>query len=132
MAKLSDVSIDTLRHYEKIGLIVPVSKTAAGYRLYNDETVRSVRFIKEAQAHGFSLSDARELLILRSKGECRCKDVHNLAIEKKLRIIHNIKKLEAMSHALDRLIMSCGAVEEQDHICPILEKTEINQERKLN
>jgi MerR family Zn(II)-responsive transcriptional regulator of zntA len=125
MAILAGVSIDTLRYYEKINLIVPVTKTTAGYRLYNDETIRQVRFIKEAQAHGFSLLDTKELLVMRNKSECCCKVVRSLAIEKKLRIIKNIKELESMSIALDKLIKNCSAVEEQNHICPILEKSKI-------
>jgi MerR family Zn(II)-responsive transcriptional regulator of zntA len=65
VATLAGVSTDTLRYYEKEGLITPASKTGAGYRLYHDEALRRIRFIKHAQHCGFTLSDIQELLRLK-------------------------------------------------------------------
>lgn len=59
VAKLAEVSIDTVRYYEREGLLSPVQKSGAGYRLYNDEAVRRLNFIKHAQHCGLSLADIR-------------------------------------------------------------------------
>jgi DNA-binding transcriptional MerR regulator len=65
VAALAGVSAATLRYYEKEGLITPASKTVAGYRQYNDEALRRIRFIKHAQHCGFTLTDIKELLTLK-------------------------------------------------------------------
>lgn len=120
VATLAGVSPDTLRYYEKERLIAPAAKTAAGYRLYNDEAVRRIRFIKTAQHCGFSLSDIQELLTLKRADSACCEDVRSLAIEKKLRIEHKLRALQAMSRALDDLIRRCGGGQAATDDCPIL------------
>lgn len=120
VAALADVSADTLRYYEKERLIAPASRTAAGYRLYNDEAVRRIRFIKHAQHCGFTLSDIQELLTLKHMESACCEDVRSLAIEKKLRIEHKRRALQVMSRALDELIQSCEGGEQTTDDCPIL------------
>ena len=101
------VSTDTLRYYEKNGLITPISKTAAGYRLYNEDVVYRVRFIKQAQSCGLMLSDIRQLLTLKKKGKCACADVRKLATKRKLQVSYKLAVLETSLHALDDLIMKC-------------------------
>lgn len=120
VATLAGVSSDTLRYYEKEHLITPASKTAAGYRLYNDEAVRRIRFIKHAQRCGFTLSDIHELLTLKQTDSACCEDVRSLAIEKKLRIEHKLRALQAMSRTLDDLIQGCEGSEAATDDCPIL------------
>lgn len=120
VAALAGVSSDTLRYYEKEHLIKPAAKTAAGYRLYNGEAVRRLRFIKHAQQCGFTLSDIHELLTLKQTDSACCEDVRSLAIEKKLRIAHKLLALQAMSRALDDLIESCAGGEAATDDCPIL------------
>ena len=120
VATLAGVSPDTLRYYEKEQLIRPASKTAAGYRLYNEEAVRRIHFIKHAQRCGFTLSDIRELLALKQTDGACCEDVRSLAIEKKLRIAHKALILQAMSRALDDLIKSCAGGAAATDDCPIL------------
>ena len=120
VATLAGVSPDTLRYYEKEHLIGPASRSAAGYRLYNDDAVRRIRFIKHAQQCGFTLSDIHELLTLKQTDSACCADVLGLAIEKKLRIAHKILALQTMAHALDDLIKSCTGGEAATDDCPIL------------
>jgi Zn(II)-responsive transcriptional regulator len=123
-ATLAGVTTDTLRYYEKEGLVAPVSKTAAGYRLYDDQAVRRIRFIKHAQHCGFTLSDIQELLTLKQAESACCEDVRRIAIEKKLRIEHKLRALLVMSRALDDLILSCeGGAAATGH-CPILSSLE--------
>ena len=119
-AALADVSAETLRYYEKERLITPASRTAAGYRLYNEEAVRRIRFIKHAQRCRFTLSDIQELLTLKHTESACCEDVRSLSIEKKLRIEHKLKALRVMSCALDDLIQSCEGGEQATDDCSIL------------
>lgn len=95
VATLAGVSTDALRYYEKERLITPASRTAAGYRLYNDEAVRRIRFIKHAQHCGLTLSDIQKLLTLKQADNACCEDVRTLAIEKKLRMAHKLTALQA-------------------------------------
>jgi len=126
VARLAGVSTDTLRYYEKERLITPASRTAVGYRLYNDEAVRRIRFIKHAQHCGFTLSDIQELVTLKQADNACCEDVRTLAIEKKLRIAHKLRTLQAMSRALDNLIQICDGGEKATDDCPILAALENN------
>lgn len=120
LATLAGVSADTLRYYEKEGLIAPAAKTTAGYRLYSDDALRRLRFIKHAQHCGFTLSDIKELLALKQAERACCGDVRSLAIEKRLRIEHKLRALQVMSRALDDLIRSCEGGEQATDDCPIL------------
>lgn len=119
-ARLAGVSADTLRYYEKEGLIAPEAKSAAGYRLYDDAAARRIRFIKQAQQCGFTLADIKELLTLKTTSGVCCEDVRNLAIEKKLRIEYKLRALQTMSRALDDLIHRCEGGEKTIDACAIL------------
>jgi MerR family Zn(II)-responsive transcriptional regulator of zntA len=126
------VSTDTLRHYEKNGLITPTSKTAAGYRLYNEDVVNRVRFIKQAQSCGLTLSEVRELLMLKHSSNFRCKHVRNLAIERRFKIKQKLTALQAMLNTLDGLIENCDGGEMSIDNCTILETLENGQKISAN
>ncbi len=121
------VSTDTLRHYEKNGLITPTSKTAAGYRLYNEDIINRVRFIKQAQSCGLTLSDIGQLLRQINEDKCYCSDLYKLATERKLWVNYKLAELETMSRALDILLENC---KNGDRIsinnCPIFGNLDIN------
>src|SRR5437867_9232380 len=74
LAKLSGVKPDTIRFYERSGLLPKPSRTASGYRVYNDAALNQVRFIRKAQSLGFSLDEIRRIMSLRGQGRetCRC------------------------------------------------------------
>ncbi|MBU6457993.1 MAG: heavy metal-responsive transcriptional regulator [Bradyrhizobium sp.] len=120
IASLSDVTADTLRYYEREGLLRPAAKSEGGYRLYDRYTVRRVRFIKEAQHCGFTLAEIRQLLALRASDAACCRDVRRVALEKKLQLEAKIKAMLAMSKALDRLIKECTKENRSLDDCPIL------------
>ena len=120
LALAADVSSDAIRYYEKEGLLAPAMKTGAGYRLYNEEALRRLRFIKQAQQCGFSLAEIRELLTLKNSDAACCKDVRSVAIEKKLQLEHKIKALQIMSQALTELIAICNDEAKPLDECPIL------------
>lgn len=120
LAQHAGVTTDTVRYYEKEGLLAPTRKTDAGYRLYDEDAARRLRFIKQAQQCGFSLLEIGELLLLRNSDAACCKDVRNVAIEKKLQLEHKIRALQLMSRTLTELISICNDETGQLDECPIL------------
>lgn len=120
LAALVDVSIDTLRYYEREGLIEPVDRSESGYRVYDKESARRIHFIKQAQHCGFTLAEIRELLVLRGREKACCGDVRSRAIEKKLQIEHKIRVMRAMSKALDQLIVECADEAQPVKECTII------------
>ena len=124
IASQTDVSADTLRYYERERLIVPAGKSAGGYRLYGQDSIQRLRFIKQAQACGFTLSEIRELLVLRNRDSACCGDVRARAVEKKLQLEAKIRTLKAMSKVLDGLIADCADETHSVEECPILSALE--------
>jgi MerR family Zn(II)-responsive transcriptional regulator of zntA len=120
VARLAGVSADTVRFYEQQGLLAPDRKSAAGYRLYGEDALRRLRFIKHAQDCGFSLAEVRELLTLRAAENACCTDVKSVAVHKKLLIESKIRTLQAMSQALSELIAHCDGGQLPLEACPIL------------
>ena len=120
LAKRADVSADTLRFYEDEGLLMPAKKSGAGYRLYGEDAMRRLDFIKHAQQCGMTLSEIRQLLELKANDRACCSDVRGLAIQKKLQIEQKIKTMKAMSQALSNLIEICTAGDQPLDDCPIL------------
>lgn len=120
VAERAAVNVETLRYYERRGLIPKPPRTAANYRIYPADTVKRVRFVKRAQELGFSLKEVRELLSLRATPKTRCADVRQRA-EVKLRAIdEKLRSLRAMRRALSGLVAECSG-EGPLMACPILE-----------
>lgn len=120
LARLGGVNLETIRYYEREGLLPKPPRTEAGYRLFPSETARKLRFIKRAQELGFSLAEIRELLALRMKPGTKSEHIRARAqlkiadIEQKIRTLEAIKKtLRKMTERCD----GCGPLSE----CPILE-----------
>ncbi len=119
VAKRAAVHIETLRYYEREGLVARPPRSRSNYRLYPEETVRRVQFIKRAQQLGFSLKEIQELLALRAAPQAQCVDVRERAWTKIHEIEHKVRTLQAMHAALTQLVAACaghGAVTD----CPIL------------
>jgi MerR family copper efflux transcriptional regulator len=123
VAKASGVNIQTVRFYEREGLLPMPRRSASGYRQYSDDAVRIVTFIKRAQELGFTLREAKELLRLRSAGPKRAVAA-KAAAEAKLRDIdEKVRDLHAIRAALALLVDSCTCSGEAVR-CPILEALE--------
>jgi len=120
LAKRADVSADTLRFYEDEGLLIPNRKSEAGYRLYGEDAVRRLDFIKHAQQCGMTLAEIKQLLELKGNDRSCCSDVRSLAIRKKLQLEQKVKTMKAMSQALSELIQICTAGDQPLEECPIL------------
>jgi MerR family Zn(II)-responsive transcriptional regulator of zntA len=124
VADRAGVGVDTIRYYEKEGLLAPARKSPAGYRLYAHDALRRLGFIRHAQQCGFSLAEIRELLELKTHGDGCCTDVRSVVIQKKLQIESKIKALKAMSEALSELINICDDESRPLDECPILDALE--------
>jgi DNA-binding transcriptional MerR regulator len=130
IATRAEISTDTIRYYEQEGLLYPARKSASGYRLYTEEALRRIRFIKQAQHCGFSLSEMHELLALKTREDACCDNVRSLAVEKKLELEHKIKALKAMSQALSELIATCDGEQRPLDECPILAALETSMKQR--
>lgn len=90
LAAAADVPVSTIRYYERIGLLEPAARSAARYRLYDSRAVDEVRFIRRAQALGFTLPEISGLLALSRRGQAPCAEVlrlgreHLAALDRKL------------------------------------------------
>ena len=120
LAQLAEVSANAVRFYEREGLMQVPPKTDSGYRVYGDEAVARLRFIKQAQHCGFTLSETQALLQLRDEASSCCNDVRTRVIEKKLELEARIKAMKAMSKALDQLIADCSNDTRPADDCSIL------------
>lgn len=120
LAARADMTADAIRFYEREGLLVPAARSAAAYRLYAEDAVRRLGFIRHAQQCGFSLGEIKELLELRASDRACCDDVYRVAVEKKLQLEAKIRALKAMSEALSGLIDACSRDTKPLDDCPIL------------
>jgi MerR family transcriptional regulator, mercuric resistance operon regulatory protein len=113
------VNIQTLRYYERRGLLRKPKRQPSGYRAYTDDTVRIVRFIKRAQELGFTLNDVEDLLRLTVDG-ARCEDVQAIASKKLSELEQKIEALTAMKAALVQLVGQCRRRKRRVS-CPLLD-----------
>jgi MerR family mercuric resistance operon transcriptional regulator len=123
LAKQAGVHIETIRYYEKRGLIPRPRRSSSGYRQFSADSVSLIHFIKHAQDLGFSLKEIGELLSLRLDENTPCSEVKGRAESKIEDIDEKIGTLQRMRKALIKLTKACsgrGPVSE----CPILEALE--------
>ena len=117
LARAAGVNIESVRYYQRVGLIEEPVKPASGYRLYPDETVDRILFIKRAQLLGFSLKEISELLEL---GSTHCVDIRQKAELKRDDINIKINELSVLRDILDELITCCKHDHDSGH-CAIVE-----------
>jgi len=120
LAKQAGVNVETLRFYERKGLLPEPPRMGSGYREYPVESARLIRFIKRAQELGFSLREIRELLALRVQPGISCAEVREKAEQKVSEVRLKIADLKIIERALQKLTASCsGRGPAAD--CPILD-----------
>jgi MerR family transcriptional regulator, copper efflux regulator len=127
LAQLGGVNLETVRYYEREGLLPKPPRTTAGYRIFPRDAARRLRFIKRAQELGFSLSEIRELLSLRVKSGARHAEVRMRARSKIVDIDQKIRTLQRMKNALRTLTERCEACA-PSAACPIVESLEDNEQ----
>ena len=108
LAKLTGVSTDTLRHYERMHVLARPPRTSAGYRRYPPEAADRVRLVRRAIAIGFSLAELARILHVRDHGGAPCRQVHALAIEKLAQLDRQISDLVALRDQLRSIVEQWG------------------------
>ncbi len=125
LAKENDVNVETIRFYERKGIMPKPYRSTSGYRLYSDDDLKRLHFILLAKKHGFTLSEIKDLLELRVDPFSTCEEVKTRADQKIMVIEEKIAELQSMKRALTVLASNChgdGPAGE----CPILDAFEIN------
>ncbi len=118
-AELAGVHVQTLRYYERTGLLPRANRRPSGYRQYDADTVHLVHFIKHAQELGFTLRDISELIALRNSPKS-CPRAATLALAKVEEIDGRVRRLTAMRQTLAELATACETGD-ADQECPIIE-----------
>ena len=127
LATHAGVNVQTVRFYERRGILPKPARTPSGYRVYSAEAVRLIRFIKRAQELGFTLDEVEELLRLRNNRRSSCAAVKTAGKAKMVAVDAKIASLSAMKRALAVLLASCER-NDRDRQCPILEALEARDE----
>ncbi|HFB65160.1 MAG TPA: Hg(II)-responsive transcriptional regulator [Aeromonadales bacterium] len=116
-AKQLEIHIETIRFYERKGLIEQPQKPESGYRHYSTDIINRIRFIKRAQELGFTL---KEIVNLLSLNDQPCTQVQDLAEQKLASVQEKVKDLQRLEFALKEMIVQCMNNPDDDH-CPIIE-----------
>lgn len=128
VAKAAAVGIETVRFYEREGLIEKPPRRESGYRDYPADTVDRVRFIKRAKELGFSLKEIKDLMALRLAPGTTCGQIKKRAEDKIEDIEDKISSLQRMKRALGKLTAACGGKGSVSQ-CPILDALEDGKKR---
>ncbi len=126
VAREAGVGVETIRFYERVGLLEEPPRRQSGYRQYSPDAVKRIRFIKRAKELGFSLKEIKELLYLRVDTSTSCGAVKRRAEAKISDIERKVQDLQRMKRALVKLAAACsgrGPISE----CPILDALEPNE-----
>ena|ERR1700723_1234775 len=126
-AKFAGVSVDTIRFYQKLGLIKSATRSAGGYRLFDGEQIGDLKFVRNAQDLGFSLAEVKELLALRQKHHA-CSGVQSMLKRKLGDVGEKIKSLARLEAELAGALRNCNrelrlkrGIKHED-CCPLLTK----------
>lgn len=120
LSKRTGVNIETIRYYERIGMMPAPPRSAGGHRLYDDMHLKRLAFIRRSRELGFSIEEIRRLLGLVDGGEHSCGEVRDMALEHVAEIQRKIADLQRMEFILEDMASRCegGTVPN----CPILEE----------
>ena len=131
LAERASVNPQTLRYYERRGLLAEPVRSPAGYRSYPPEALRRVQFIKRAQELGFTLTEVETLLDLAGGGPDSCDAVRTLATDKIADLRQRIADLHVLEAALNRLVATCELPRGQRE-CPILHELDLELDPELD
>jgi DNA-binding transcriptional MerR regulator len=120
LAREAGVNRETLRYYERLGLLSPDERTSAGYRLYRARGAERLRFIKRAQGFGFSLEEIRELLSLRPRSARACSRVMAMLDRKLEELARQIAEMRRFRKELSSYRFRCAEALEDGAACPLI------------
>jgi DNA-binding transcriptional MerR regulator len=134
VAQTAGVSVQTVRYYERLGLLPAPQRTDSGYRVYRAETVERLRFIRRAQAVGFRLDEIREILRLKYEGQAPCDCVRGLLQRKLERVEQQMAELVRFRRELRKTLARAKNLPRLHHrasaICPIIEEQPLRRWQK--
>lgn len=123
IADQAGVNVQTLRYYERRGILEAPARSASGYREYPSDTARVVRFVKRAQELGFTLTEVESLLDLAAGGPKSCEAAQGLAGEKISELNAKIASLASMRDSLQTLLDTCSRPR-RERECPLIQSIE--------
>src|SRR5947209_4537677 len=127
LARRAGVGVETVRFYERQGLLAEPARRASGYRQYGEDIVARLRFIRRAKELGFTLKEIAELLALRLDPDTTCADVRQRAVAKLADVESKLRDLRRIKKALRKLTATCSGYGPAGD-CPILEALEPKRE----
>jgi len=120
LAKSCDCSPESIRYYEKIGLLPPAVRRANGYRSYDSSHLKWLAFILRSKALGFSQDEVRRLTNLAHAPDSTCEDVHELILAHIRDVRTRLQELQQLEKSLLRLEAKC--IDETLHECPVIDE----------
>ncbi len=119
MSRETGVNIETIRYYERIGIMPKPDRTAGGNRQYNHDQLKRLFFIRRARGLGFSLEEIRGLFEMVDRKDFTCGEVHDLTVDHLASVQDKIANLRKLEKALSNMAAECGRGDVPD--CPILD-----------
>jgi DNA-binding transcriptional MerR regulator len=124
VSKRSGVGIETLRFYERLGLLGRPSRTESGYRLYDDATLERLDFIKRAQVLGFSLAEIAQIITHKHAGQSPCAEVREIVRARLRELDQRMKEMQRYRKELAAALAEWEQVgDKEGHICGLIEST---------
>ena len=102
------VKVPTIRYYEESGLLLPSERTESNRRLFGDDEIRRLGFIRHARELGFEIEAIRQLLDLQDRPDRSCASVDAIAAERLIEVRHRIQALQSLEAELERMLTSCS------------------------
>jgi DNA-binding transcriptional MerR regulator len=124
LAARAGMTPDALRYYERLGVIAPITRTSGGFRVYTADVIERIRFIKQAQLHGLTLAEIRELLRLDvRRGASQCREVQQLLTRKLADVDARLLELQDFRRTLDDYLAQCNRTlaDTPEAACPVVE-----------
>jgi DNA-binding transcriptional MerR regulator len=125
VAERSGLSVKALRYYDDIGILRPLTRSASGYRLYGNDALQQLAFVRAAQAVGLSLGEIREIIAMRDRGEIPCGHVLELIQRRAAELEERVAELQALRNELGRLARRARRMDprdcDPDRVCHLIE-----------
>ena len=123
VARRAGIRNSAVRYYEARGLLKPAARRPNGYRVYDENTVGLLNFVRRAQTLGITLTEVRKLLHLSPQGRRLCAEVKELARRHLIELDQKIRELEMLRKQLQSLLRRTGRQTPRRTICPLIEET---------
>jgi DNA-binding transcriptional MerR regulator len=129
LAHAAEVPTTTVRYYERVGLVQPEDRSEGNYRLYSDESLQKLKFIRTAQSIGFTLDDVKALLSAPDSSAASCRQVQSLVEERLAEVAQRLKDLRHVQHVLKSALAKCRETERAG-CCHVIETLRETSEAK--